>query len=81
MNNFLGTIGDCADDLLGGGNAASLEDAKAVRDMLKKALDVMNTYIDNVEQNRVIADHNLDRDTVDEVCDFFYGLMEGVEHD
>lgn len=75
MNNFLGTIGDCADDLLGGGNAASLEDAKAVRDMLKKALDVMNTYIDNVEQNRVIADHNLNRDTVDEVCDFFYGLM------
>lgn len=75
MDNFLGIIGDCADDLLGGGNAASLEDAKAVRVMLKKALDVMDTYINNVEQNRVIADHSMDRDTVDEVCDFFYGLM------
>ena len=75
MNNFLGIIGDCADDLLGGGNAASLKDAKTTRDMLKKALDVMNTYINNVEQNRVISDHSMDRDTVNEVCDFFYGLM------
>lgn len=74
MKDFLGTIGDCADDLLGGGNAASLKDAKAVRDMLKKALDVMDTYINNVEQHHVIADHNMDRATVNEVCNFFYDL-------
>lgn len=70
---FCGLIGDCADDLLGGGNACSLEKAVKIRAILKDACEVMDTYIYNVATNKTIANHNLDEETVNKVCDFFYG--------
>lgn len=71
--DFCGFIGDCADDLLGGGNACSLENAVKVQAMLKDACKVMDTYIHNVVMDKTIANHNLDHDNVDRVRDFFYG--------
>lgn len=70
---FCGIIGDCADDLLGGGNACSLEDAVKVQAMLKDACEVMDTYVYNAAAGKVIAKHDVDRDKITRVCDFFYG--------
>lgn len=76
LRSFNGAIGDCADDLLGGGNACSLEDAVRVQAMLKDALTVMDTYIYNIAAGKVIADHNVDTNMIRRVCNFFYGKEE-----
>jgi hypothetical protein len=78
LQDFCGLIGDCANDLLGGGNACPLEDAVKVRAMLKDACDVMDTYIYNLATDKTIASHNLDTDTIRKVCNFFYYGKEEI---
>lgn len=70
---FRGIIGDCADDLLGGGNAASIKNAAKVLDMLEDMTLTMKLYIKQCCTEGIkIADHNVDKKLLKRVRKFAY---------
>ena len=70
---FYGIIGDCADDLLGGGNAASIKNAAKVLDMLEDMTLTMKLYIKQCCTEGIkIADHNADKKLLKRVRKFAY---------
>lgn len=70
---FCGIIGDCADDLLGGGNAVSVKNAAKVLDMLEDMTFTMKLYIKQCCTEGVkIADHNADKKLLKRVRKFAY---------
>jgi hypothetical protein len=61
-SRFFNTIGDCADDLLGGGNAVSIVDAANALEILDELSFVVKLYIKQCVSDCKIADHNADHE-------------------
>ena len=71
-SKFFSIIGDCADDLLGGGNAVSVKDAASALEMLDEMTLTMKLYIKQCVSDCVIADHNADPELLKRVRSFAY---------
>lgn len=71
-SKFFSIIGDCADDLLGGGNAVSLTDAAIAYDVISDIEFTLKLYIKQCVSDCKIADHNADPELLKRVRGFAY---------
>ena len=71
-SKFFSTIGDCADDLLGGGNAVSVKDAAIALEMLDEMSFIVKLYIKQCVSDCKIADHGADPELLKRIRSFAY---------
>ena len=79
-SRFFSTIGDCADDLLGGGNAASIVEAANALEALDEMSFVMKLYIKQCVSDCKIADHGADPELLKRVRSFAYDMLKEAEY-
>ena len=72
VKQIMGIIGDCADDLLGGGNAVSLTDAAIAYDLISDIEFTLKLYIRQCCSDCKIAAHGADPELLKRVREFAY---------
>ena len=79
IKQIMGVIGDCADDLLGGGNAVSLTDAAIAYDLISDIEFTLKLYIRQCCSDCKIAAHGADPELLEHVREFAYGNLTSTK--